>query len=184
MWVFAYGSLVWNPGFDPAQRVLARLGGYHRSFCMRSIHYRGTPERPGLVLALDAAPGAGCRGVALRVKPEEQERVLADLRARELVSSAYLERRLPLDLDGGQQVEALAYVVDPDHDQYCGGLDLEEQAHIIASAHGGRGANTEYLYQTAAHLAQLGIEDGDLDWLVARVRALGALPLGEDAPRA
>lgn len=172
MWVFGYGSLVWNPGFDVAERVIARLPEYHRSFCMRSVHHRGTDDNPGLVLALDAAPGALCHGVALRAKPEESESVLAYLRERELVSSAYLEKRLEIALDDGRQVEALTYVVDAEHVQYCGGLDLEEQAQIIARAVGGRGPNTEYLFNTTAHLKQLGIHDKELDWLVRRVRHL------------
>ncbi len=137
MWVFGYGSLVWNPGFDAVERVIARLPDYHRSFCMRSIHHRGTDDLPGLVLALDASPGALCQGVALRADPAEAEDVLAYLRERELISSAYLERMLEIDLTDGRRVEAVTYVIDPDHVQYCGGLDLEEQAGIIARAVGG-----------------------------------------------
>ncbi|AWZ18891.1 Cation transport protein chaC [Roseovarius sp. AK1035] len=161
---------MWNPGFDAVERVIARLPDYHRSFCMRSIHHRGTDDLPGLVLALDASPGALCQGVALRADPAEAEDVLAYLRERELISSAYLERMLEIDLTDGRRVEAVTYVIDPDHVQYCGGLDLEEQAGIIARAVGGRGPNTEYLYNTADHLRQLGIHDKELDWLVRRVR--------------
>lgn len=173
MWVFGYGSLLWNPGFAVAERRLATLRGWHRSFCMRSIHHRGTREAPGLVLALDAMAGAACNGVALAAEPGAEEDVLAYLRARELVSSAYLETRLPLDLDDGRRVEAVTYVIDPRHEQYVH-LDMEEQARIIASAHGGRGPNDEYLHNTAAHLAELGIRDADLEWLSDRVRALKA----------
>ena|SRR6056297_162665 len=172
MWVFGYGSLVWNPGFDTMERVIARLPGYRRSFCMRSVHHRGTPAEPGLVLALDRAPRAACAGVALRADPARADDVLAYLRERELVSAAYHETRLPVMLSDGREVEAVTYVVDPDHAQYCGGLDLEEQARIIARAHGGRGPNTEYLFQTDAHLRELGLGDRELDWLVRRVRDL------------
>ncbi|MCZ7677078.1 MAG: gamma-glutamylcyclotransferase [Roseovarius sp.] len=169
MWVFGYGSLLWNPGFAPLERAVARLPGYRRGFCMRSIHHRGTVDNPGLVLALDAADDAQCVGLGLRVAPDDEARVLADLRERELISSAYLERRLRIALADGRQVEALTYVVDPDHVQYCGGLPLEEQARIIACARGGRGPNSEYLVNTTHHLRELGIADPDLDWLVARV---------------
>lgn len=172
MWVFGYGSLVWNPGFNVAERVIATLPDYHRSFCMRSIHHRGTKEVPGLVLALDAMEGARCHGVALSVAAGEEDQTLAYLRDRELVSAAYLERRLDIELADGRVVKAVTYVIDPDHVQYCGGLDLEEQARIIAGAVGGRGPNTEYLYNTAAHLHELGIRDAELDWLAARVRHL------------
>lgn len=172
LWVFGYGSLLWNPGFDPAESVLAMLPGYHRSFCMRSIHHRGTDENPGLVLALDAAPGASCLGLAMSVQPGQESQVLEYLRDRELISSAYVEKKLAVDLTDGRRVTAVTYVIDADHVQYCGGLPLEEQAQIIARAVGGRGANTEYLHNTVAHLHGLGIDDADLDWLDARVRAI------------
>ncbi len=172
MWVFGYGSLVWKPGFDVAERVLATLPGYSRSFCMRSIHHRGTDANPGLVLALDEAPDATCSGVAMAVPDESQDQVLEYLRERELISSAYLEKFLSVTLADGREVEAVTYVIDADHVQYCGGLDLEEQAQIIARAHGGMGPNTEYLYNTSSHLSELGIYDPDLVWLTKRVKSL------------
>jgi cation transport protein ChaC len=90
MWVFGYGSLLWNPGFEYVQCQLATLSGYHRSFCMRSIHHRGTPEAPGLVLALDEQPDALCHGMALLVPVARRQQTLSYLRERELVSSVYL----------------------------------------------------------------------------------------------
>jgi len=169
-WVFGYGSLMWNPEFDPAEAVTATLPGYHRSFCMSSIHHRGSEAEPGLVLALDAMADAACRGLALRFPEAGQAAILAALRERELISSAYVERVLPLRLDDGRQVEALAYVVDRDHRQYCGGLSEERQAEIIAHAHGGRGPNREYLWSTVTHLETLGIDDPELSRIAARVR--------------
>ena len=171
LWVFGYGSLIWDPGFPVAERRIATLKDWHRSFCMRSIHHRGTVEAPGLVLALDRALGAACAGVAFRVEPGAEAATLAALRERELISSAYLETTLPLATADGP-LTALAYVIDPDHAQYCGGLALEDQARIIARATGGRGRNRDYLWSTAAHLAELGIRDEDLDWLSDRVRRL------------
>ena len=172
MWVFGYGSLIWNPEFPVAERQIARLADWHRSFCMRSIHHRGSVEAPGLVLALDHAPGARCDGVAFRVQPGAEAETLAQLRERELISSAYLEREVSLRLADGRDLTALAYVIDPAHDQYCGGLPLPEQARIIADAIGGRGPNRDYLFATADHLAELGIADADLTWLAALVRAM------------
>ncbi|SPF77540.1 gamma-glutamylcyclotransferase [Pseudoprimorskyibacter insulae] len=174
MWVFGYGSLLWNPGFDVVEQVGATLGDYHRSFCMWSIHHRGTEDEPGLVLALDERPGAVCTGVAMRVRPGTETETLAYLRDRELVSSAYLERDLDVALKDGRTVSAVTYVIDAAHTQYCGGLPLEEQAQIIARAVGGRGPNTEYLFNTVQHLNQLGVADADLQWLHARVGALVA----------
>ncbi len=171
MWVFGYGSLLWNPGFTPAETRRAVLRDYHRSFCMLSIHHRGTEDDPGLVLALDETPGATCTGVAFRVEQAEEAPVLAMLRERELISSAYLERTLDVTLEDGTIVPSLAYVINRDHVQYCQ-FDLEKQAQLIARSVGGRGPNTEYLYNTAEHLTQMGIKDADMDWLVQRVRAL------------
>lgn len=171
LWVFGYGSLLWNPGFEYEEKLVATLSDWHRSFCMSSIHHRGTEDDPGLVLALDAAEGAVCHGLALRVRQGTEEAAMEELRARELVSSAYLETRQMLDLEDGRRVEAVTYVIDPNHVQYVH-HDLEAQAQIIAKAVGGRGPNTEYLYNTAAHLTELGIEDADLNWLSTRVRQL------------
>ena len=172
-WVFGYGSLLWNPGFTPVRQVKARLHDYHRSFCMLSIHHRGSEDDPGLVLALDTQAGGQCTGVAFQVADEEVDTVHAELRARELISSAYYEDTVELVSDEGDKIPALAYIINRDHVQYCQ-FDLEKQARIIANAVGGRGPNTEYLFNTAIHLNELQIKDSDMDWLVSRVRALTA----------
>lgn len=172
MWVFGYGSLLWNPGFEVAENAIGTLPDYARSFCMRSIHHRGTVADPGLVLALDQQAGEACEGVALRVVPGQEVQTLAYLRERELISSAYLEKELHVRLSDGRAVTALVYVIDEGHEQYCGGLPLEEQAQIIARAVGGRGPNTEYLYNTADHLGTVGLHDPAMDWLAARVREI------------
>lgn len=174
LWIFGYGSLLWNPGFPVAETRIARLDGWHRSFCMSSIHHRGTEEDPGLVLALDAAADACCDGLALRAETGTEDATLSYLRERELISSAYLESRQMLTFrDGRVQHDVLTYVINRDHEQYCL-LSLDAQARIIAGATGGRGPNDEYLYNTAAHLIELGIGDADLEALVIQVRALNA----------
>ena len=179
LWVFGYGSLIWQPGFDFAERVTARLTGWHRSFFMRSVHYRGTEAAPGLVLALDAGDGAVCNGIGYRVAPARAAQVLDYLRERELVASAYVERFLPLTLADGREVEAVTYVIDPAQPLYCGHLTLEQQAQIIARACGNRGPNCEYLFNTNEHLHELGLADQDMDWLARRVRDV----MVADAPR-
>ena len=172
LWVFGYGSLIWDPGFAVAESVVATAHDHHRSFCMWSVHYRGTAEAPGLVLALDAQPQASCQGVALRAQPGTEADTLAYLRARELISYAYVERLVPVTLTDGRRLQAIAYVIDRDHPQYCRGLGLEDQAQIIARAQGERGANRDYLNATAIHLKALGLQDPDLVWLTARVALL------------
>lgn len=170
-WVFGYGSLIWKPGFEYEASELATLHGFHRSFCMRSIHYRGSREAPGLVLALDALAGATCRGVAYRVGASMARETLDYLRKRELISAAYLETRQSLILDSGSRVEAVCYVIDTGHSQYAGQLSLEEQARVISCSAGQNGRNDEYLFKTADSLERLGIADAELRQLSALVRA-------------
>ena len=172
LWVFGYASLMWQPGFPIAESRLATLTGYARSFCMASIHHRGTVAAPGLVLALDSDETTQCEGLALRVEAGAEEKTIAYLRERELVSSAYVERLLRAHLRDGTEITTLAYVVDRDHVQYVPDFSLEEQARIIAKAVGGRGPNTEYLWNTADRLKDLNLNDPDLEWLSDRVRTL------------
>jgi cation transport protein ChaC len=168
MWVFGYGSLLWNPGFPFVEQRTAKLSGYRRSFSMRSIHHRGTVEDPGLVLALDVKDQAVCDGVAFLVAPEHQVDTLEYLRERELISSAYIEKILMIDVKDIGSVESVVYVIDETHDQYCD-LSLNEQANIIAHAVGGRGPNWEYLRNTVNFLNDSQIYDADLQWLEAEV---------------
>ena len=172
LWVFGYGSLLWNPGFAHQRAEVARLPGWHRSFCMTSVYYRGTPVAPGLVLALDRAPAAHCDGLAFAVDASQKDATLAYLRERELISEAYLEDWLDIYLASGPRVRALCYVINRDHAQYAGGLPLEAQARIIAKSHGDKGPNCEYLFATTNHLAKLAIADDDLIWLSRRVKEL------------
>jgi cation transport protein ChaC len=136
------------------------------------VRYRGTPGAPGLVLGLDAAADGWCDGVAFRVAADQAAAVHDYLSARELVTYAYREARLPVRLDDGRGVEALAYVIDPDHAQYAGALSAEEQAAVIARSVGPMGPNCDYLWNTARHLRDIGVEDGEIEALAARVRTL------------
>lgn len=163
---------MWEPGFEYDERLIAGLNGYARSFCMRSIHHRGTPEVPGLVLALDKMEQANCMGLALRVRSGQEAQTLDYLRERELISSAYLEATVDVELADARRVAATTFIVDTNHVQYCRDLALEDQAKIIATAVGGRGPNTDYLHNTTTHLRELGIEDPDLDWLSNRVHEI------------
>lgn len=172
VWIFGYGSLMWRPGFDWLERRNARLPGWRRSFCLRSVRYRGTPERPGLVLGLDEDAQTCCDGVAYR--PADPQAARTYLRERELVTYAYREATLAVALDDGRQVAALAYVIDPTHAQYAGGLCSAEQAAIIAAAVGPMGPNADYLASTVAHLAAIGVNDPDLEALHMAVQAQGA----------
>ena len=168
MWVFGYGSLLWSPGFRYSKKEIARLDGYRRSFSMRSIHHRGTAENPGLVLALRTDKHSFCEGLAFEVEQGKEVETLDYLRGRELVSSAYLERKVSLRLKNGQFIQSLVYIIDEGHAQYCK-LTPDEQAKIIAEAKGERGPNDEYLYSTRNKIAELCINDAEIECLYTKV---------------
>lgn len=168
IWVFGYGSLMWNPGFDFVAREPALLRGRHRALCVWSWVWRGTTERPGLVLGLDR--GGACRGVAFRVAAGEVPAVLDYLDARERVTEVYLRRTVPLTLAGGRQVMAETYVVDRSHAQYAGRVSAEVAARIIRAGHGRGGSNVEYLENTLCHLDELGLAEGPLHELAKLAR--------------
>ncbi len=167
LWVFAYGSLIWRPGFEYEERAKARLAGFHRSLCIYSHVHRGTPERPGLVFGLDR--GGSCVGMAFRVAAEKAEATTAYLRARELVTSVYLETTLPVRLLDGRPVRALAYVVDRGHTQYAGRLSVETAAALVARSHGQSGANRDYVLSALGEIRALGLSDRWLESVAARI---------------
>jgi cation transport protein ChaC len=186
LWVFAYGSLMWRPGFLFAESRRARLTGYRRGFCIYSVHHRGKPERLGLVLGLDR--GGACEGVAYRIAAADVPRVRTYLRARELVNGVYREAFVPVELapkagldpsppgmrgdDKGRRegpdpdhVMALAYIVERAHPTYAGRLPLSLQARLIRSGRGVSGTNLDYLVSTVRHLGELGIRERELERL-------------------
>ena len=169
LWVFAYGSLMWNPGFEYVRSARAMLRGYHRAFCICSERYRGTPERPGLVLGLDR--GGCCRGVVFNVAEERVDSVLEALWAREMSRPVYRPRLVPVDL-GAQRVKALAFVANRGHEGYTGVLDVDTIARTITDCSGARGPNADYLFNTLRHLDALGIRERRLDEIRHAVQAL------------
>ena len=163
-WIFAYGSLMWDPGFPYLKREPALLRGYHRALCIYSHQYRGTPERPGLVLGLDR--GGSCRGIAYRVAAAEAASVFAYLAEREMTTYVYEDRLLPVELAHGRRVRAHAYVADHRHPQYAGKLPLARVAELVCQGRGERGPCADYLANTVRHLDELGIGDGPLHKLL------------------
>jgi glutathione-specific gamma-glutamylcyclotransferase len=168
-WVFGYGSLMWNPGFPHRAAVPATLAGMHRSLCVYSWHYRGSPESPGLVFGLDR--GGACRGIAFAVDPDDRDEVVAYLRAREQVTAVYVETVRRIKLGGrGDPVPAYTFIADRDHPQYAGRLPLAAQIDIVSRAEGKAGPNGEYVISTACHLTELGIRDPGVEALAAALR--------------
>jgi glutathione-specific gamma-glutamylcyclotransferase len=170
VWIFAYGSLMWDPDCPRAEAETALLRGYHRSFCLYSYDYRGTRARPGLTLGLDR--GGACRGLALRLLPETLAEAVDRLWAREMTAPrVYDMRRLSVKTACGTR-KTFAFTVRRDHPDYAGRLSPDETARIIAGAVGRRGACRDYLAGTVRHLAALGLADAPLTRLAARVETL------------
>jgi cation transport protein ChaC len=170
LWVFAYGSLMWRPGFAHLERAPARLIGLHRALCVYSFVHRGTPERPGLVLGLDR--GGACRCIAYRVARARRAETIAYLRAREQVTMVYLEtwRDVQVAGDPERRVRALVYVVDRGHAQYAGRLDLEQQLRHVRQGHGSSGANRDYVLATVSEIEAQGFRDSGLHLLAERLK--------------
>ena len=168
VWFFAYGSLMWDPGFAFVETRSALLRGYHRKFCVDSTVYRGTPERPGLVLGLDR--GGACRGVAYRIAAGRREAAARYLDRRELAEDIYLLRGVGLETAQGR-LRGYTLVVDRTTPYYARGVSAEEEASRIATCRGERGANVDYLDDTIARLEAIGIRDRGLAALRRRVRA-------------
>ena len=181
-WVFGYGSLMWRPGFAFVERVGAFLRGRRRAFCIYSVHHRGTPSRPGLVLGL--APGGAVRGVAYRVAEADWPEVHAYLLEREQPTETYIESRLSVRLADGRRTSAVGFLSDTAHPQWAGVLDLETQAGLIAGARGLSGANIDYLRDLVEHLRAEGVRDRAMSRLLARVTELEMQIAQRPIPRA
>jgi cation transport protein ChaC len=169
--VFAYGSLMWRPDFPFLEIEPATLYGYHRAFCITSTHYRGTLERPGLVLGLDR--GGKCIGRLYRVAAKDAEDVAEYLHRRELITGCYEPKQVILHLPEGRKRHGIAYVADRKHYQYAGKLSDAAAVEIIRHAIGVNGSNREYLRNTVHHLEDMGIADGHLHRLLKLLEKAG-----------
>lgn len=183
LWVFAYGSLIWNPLFHYAERRRAILRGFHRRFCLWSTMGRGSPEHPGLVLGLDK--GGACRGLAYRLRADQAPAELKLLWRREMVVGSYLPRWTRVETAPGadaskcaEELRALAFVVNHEHPNYTGRLALDAVAQALAGARGHLGSSADYLFHTVDALAAHGLRDGYLERVRDRVRACRAAPAG------
>ena len=168
-WLFAYGSLIWKPEVTHVEERLATAPGWHRSFCLKLLRWRGTPECPGLMMALDR--GGSCKGVIYRLPEDDLRAQLAKLLRREMTTKwpPYGERPLTTNAIrwinvtcGGEALPALAIVANPKGGAYAGRLGLDEVARTLATAAGHWGSCAEYLHNTVVHLEQRGIRDSNL----------------------
>ncbi len=169
-WVFGYGSLMWQPGFATPETQAARLHGWHRAFCIYSEHYRGTPQKPGLILGL--LPGGSCRGLAHRLPRDGYDAVRRYLIVREIDNDGVYEETVrPIRLADGRTVPALVYLADRAHRQFAGKLPLARAVRLVRQGHGATGSNVAYVKNTVAHLRALGLRDRSLEELARRADA-------------
>ncbi len=168
LWVFGYGSLIWNPGFTPSERRVVTLSGYRRALCVWAVHYRGNETYPGLVFGLD--PGQwSCQGQVLRVAQADREAVLGYLWDREMIGGVYRPALLPCHGPDGE-VLALTFVCNTEHERYAGALSENRITEVVATAQGRCGSNREYVDSTWQSLADLRVSDPELDAIVMRLR--------------
>ncbi|MFL2770975.1 MAG: gamma-glutamylcyclotransferase [Rhodospirillaceae bacterium] len=169
IWVFGYGSLLWNPLIDIVARKPGVVYGYRRRFCMIAPTGRGTPQNPGLILALDA--GGSCQGIILKVNPNNVRSELELMWRREMVVGSYRPRWVTVRTEEGHKV-ALTFVMNRKHQSYRGKLPIQKIARTLASASGVLGSNADYLFDTLACLHKLGLDDKSLNDLARRVRLI------------
>jgi cation transport protein ChaC len=183
LWIFGYGSLMWSPGFRASQQSAALARGYHRAMCILSHRYRGTPDKPGLVMGL--CRGGSCWGMAFRVPAVRVRRVLAMLWRREMLNRVYKPKLIPVMVAprgrGGRakRLRALAFVADTAHRQYVGELDLHGRARLVAQGIGERGHCVDYIRNTLEHMLTLGLNDPHLARVLDLARNLS--PRGRPA---
>jgi cation transport protein ChaC len=170
IWLFCYGSLIWNPTIHSVERRTARIEGWHRAFCLATQAGRGSFENPGLVLGLEA--GGSCLGLALRIDEAAAADELALLWRREMLTGAYVPHWLPL-LDEHDRCfgAGLAFTVNRQGAHYDGNLSHAEVVRRLATAAGSLGSAADYLFRTCDGLRAAGIPDAALERLAADVRA-------------
>lgn len=160
LWVFGYGSLMWSPGFRHAEQRAGLVRGYHRALCILSSRYRGTPEKPGLVMGL--CRGGSCWGMAFRVPAARMRRVLGALWKREMLNKVYVPTLVPVTVGPKRRIRALAFVADTSHRQFVRELDLHGRARLVAQGIGQRGRCVDYIRNTLEHMLALGVSDPHL----------------------
>ena len=175
VWLFAYGSLIWNPALHFDMRRLARVHGWHRSFCLVTRAGRGTPDNPGLVLGLDR--GGACTGAAFRVPEALVVEELALLWRREMLSGSYRPRWVRVrGADGTPFGHAIAFTIHRGGENYAGRLAQAEVVQRLSTARGALGSAADYLFRTCDGLRSLGIRDVGIEALARQVRAAPSTP--------
>lgn len=172
VWLFGYGSLIWNPLFECDAKEVATLHGWHRSFCLRMIAGRGCVKTPGRMLSLE--PGGCASGLALRLPKDKVDEELRIIWIREMVTGAYIPTWADVTLADGRQISALAFVADPSHPYYEANTDVSHIAPFIAAASGPMGTNADYVQRLQSALADCDVKDPYIENLAAELTRLSA----------
>jgi cation transport protein ChaC len=168
IWIFGYGSLIWNPAVHFTEKLRGKVHGYHRSFCLWSTIGRGSPSQPGLMLGLER--GGSCNGIFYRLDRREIRSELDIVFRRELITAAYRPTWVSARILDKSPFKAIAFVINRSHNRYAGALDDETVIQTIAEAKGTLGSCSEYLYETVLQLDNLGMPDRRLASIARRVR--------------
>lgn len=169
IWIFGYASLMWKPGFPFIEAQPALLRGYHRSLCVYSTRYRGTPEKPGLVMGLDL--GGSCKGRAFLLAAPAVPQVMEYLHEREMDTGIYAPKFIDVRLGDGRKVSAYNFIVRRDHQQYTGKQSIDWAVKLVREGVGPMGTSLEYLQNTLDHLDEMGVVEGPLHEICARTKA-------------
>mgnify|MGYP000114866808 CR=1 FL=1 len=166
VWVFGYGSLMWNPDFKVEEKLSGSVTGYHRRLCLKSMVYRGTPDYHGLVFGLDQ--GESCQGMAFRIAPDNLETELQKVWEREMFAETYIPTWVNVETKL-KNVSAITFVINTEHDHYVPDLELEEVAERVVRAEGKCGSCHDYVQNTVKHLHQFGLRDSVLEQLLTLI---------------
>lgn len=166
VFLFAYGSLIWNPCVTVDDLRTARIYGYHRDFCLKLTHGRGSEDSPGVMLALK--PGGSCCGAAIHIPEDALERDLILVWRREMLTSAYVARWVRLTTQQGP-IWAIAFVANPRHERFIPDMQEDQVIDMLSTGHGVLGSCRDYLHNTVSDLRSLEIHDRRLENLAARV---------------
>ncbi len=168
VWVFAYGSLMWNPAFEPLEQCVVHAPGFVRRYCFWTISSRGNRQAPGLGLGIEAGP-RGCTGIAQRMDPRRLDEQFARLWRREMGTGVYHATWMPLFTREGRRIRGLGFVADQNHSHYVNDLDPVCMAHIVRRAEGAYGRCRDYLERLLMELHAMEVVEPELEQLLARV---------------
>ena len=166
VWNFGYGSLMWNPDFKLAEKRTGIVIGYHRSLCLKSMVYRGTPDYHGLVFGLDI--GNSCQGMVYKIAREDTQSELQKIWEREMFAGTYIPTWVNVTTKQGA-ISAVTFVINHEHEHYIPDLELEEIAERVVRAEGTCGSCHDYVQNTVKSLHQLGLRDPALEQLLTLI---------------